>query len=141
MQSYVKGRYLTHDPEGIASFEADELITRAISVNILLGLYEAAERVVADAAAILCPHPTFNLGRRLGGASRSPTSFFFVQLGAMVKERHVFARFFYHDTLGEKRSRERDRAGSQLYPRSFCPAFVPAFVSKCRQAGIYPARI
>lgn len=55
VQSYVKGRYLTHDPERIVSFGADKLITRAISVNILLGLYEAAERVVADAAAICVP--------------------------------------------------------------------------------------
>ena len=36
-------------------YDADPLITRPISVNILLGLYEAAERVVADAAAITVP--------------------------------------------------------------------------------------
>ncbi|MCA9001759.1 MAG: lysophospholipase, partial [Planctomycetes bacterium] len=52
VQSYVKSKFLTHDPERQASFDADPLITRAISVNILLALYKAAERVVADAAAI-----------------------------------------------------------------------------------------
>src|SRR5690606_23409578 len=55
VNSYVKARFLTHDPARIASFEADPLITRPISVNLLLGLYEAAERVVADAQAIQIP--------------------------------------------------------------------------------------
>ena len=55
VQSYVKAKFLTHDPERIASYETDPLISRAISVNILLGLYEAAERVVADAQAITVP--------------------------------------------------------------------------------------
>ena len=112
VQSYVKGRYLTHDPERIASFEADELITRAISVNILLGLYEAAERVVADAAAICVPTQLL-----ISGADwvvhHGPQHRFFVQLGAMVKERHVLPGF-YHDTLGEK-----DRASAVELVRNF----------------------
>src|SRR5260221_7499979 len=36
VQSYVKAKLLTHDRERQASFTADPLITRAISVNILL---------------------------------------------------------------------------------------------------------
>src|SRR5262249_19281020 len=55
VMSYVKAKFLTHDPVRIASYEADPLITRPISVNILLALYEAAERVVADAGAITLP--------------------------------------------------------------------------------------
>jgi hypothetical protein len=55
VNSYVKPQFLTHDPARIASYAADPLITRPISVNILLGLYEAAERVVADAQAITVP--------------------------------------------------------------------------------------
>ena len=55
VNSYVKARYLTHDPERIASYDSDSLIARAISVRILLGLYDAADRVVADAAAIGTP--------------------------------------------------------------------------------------
>src|SRR4029077_17489550 len=38
VKSYVKAKFLTHDPERIQSFDADELITRNISVNILLAL-------------------------------------------------------------------------------------------------------
>jgi alpha-beta hydrolase superfamily lysophospholipase len=52
VNSYVKAKFLTHDPERIRSYETDPLITRAISVRILLALYEAGERVVADAQAI-----------------------------------------------------------------------------------------
>ena len=45
VNSYVKAKFLTHDPERIASYESDPLISRPIAVNILLGLYEAADRV------------------------------------------------------------------------------------------------
>ena len=46
VNSYVKPQWLTHDPARVESYRTDPLITRPISVNILLGLYEAAERVV-----------------------------------------------------------------------------------------------
>ena len=36
VKSYVKAKFLSHDPERIESFQADPLITRDISVNILL---------------------------------------------------------------------------------------------------------
>src|SRR5215213_7445462 len=55
VNSYVKPQFLTHDPERIASYRADPLITRPIAVNVLLGLYDASERVVADARAITVP--------------------------------------------------------------------------------------
>ncbi|MCY5962516.1 alpha/beta hydrolase, partial [Salmonella enterica subsp. enterica serovar 1,4,[5],12:i:-] len=40
VNSYVKGKYLTHDPERVTSFNHDPQITRAIAVNILLDLYK-----------------------------------------------------------------------------------------------------
>ncbi|MBH0236923.1 bifunctional alpha/beta hydrolase/class I SAM-dependent methyltransferase [Methylobrevis albus] len=99
VQSYVKARFLTHDAERIASFEADPEITRAISVNVLLGLYEAAERVVADARAITVPTQVL-----ISGADwvvhHGPQHRFYENLGAPVKERLVLPGFF-HDTLGE----------------------------------------
>src|SRR4051794_22593401 len=55
VKSYVKSKFLTHDRERMESFDADPLVTRDISVNILLDLYRAAERVVADAHAITVP--------------------------------------------------------------------------------------
>lgn len=99
VNSYVKARFLTHDPARIASYESDPLITRPIAVNILLGLYETAERVVADARAITVPTQLL-----ISGADwvvhHGPQHEFFVNLGTPFKERHVLPGF-YHDTLGE----------------------------------------
>ncbi|HVM84989.1 MAG TPA: alpha/beta fold hydrolase, partial [Candidatus Binatia bacterium] len=55
VKSYVTGKYLTHDRQRAASYGTDPLVARAISVDLLLGLYETAERVIADAAAIEVP--------------------------------------------------------------------------------------
>jgi alpha-beta hydrolase superfamily lysophospholipase len=104
VNSYVKAKFLTHDLERIASYDADPLITRPISVNMLLGLDEAADRVVADARAIIVPTQLL-----ISGADwvvhHGPQHSFFERLGAPIKERHVFEGF-YHDTLGERDRRE-----------------------------------
>ncbi|WP_035056998.1 bifunctional alpha/beta hydrolase/class I SAM-dependent methyltransferase [Andreprevotia chitinilytica] len=100
VNSYVKAKFLSHDPERIASYEADPLITRPIASHILLALYEAAERVVADAGAITVPTQLL-----ISGADwvvhHGPQHAFFDRLGSVVKEKHVLDGF-YHDTLGEK---------------------------------------
>ncbi len=100
VNSYVKARFLTHDSERIESYNRDPLITRPISVNILLALYEAGVRIVADAQAIVLPTQLL-----VSGADwvvhRSPQIGFFERLGSPIKEQHVFPGFF-HDTLGEK---------------------------------------
>lgn len=115
VKSYVKGKFLTHDPERIESFAADPLITRDISVNILLELYKAAERVVADAQAITVP-----LQLLISGADfvvhHEPQHEFYNHLGSTVKERHVLDGF-YHDTLGE-----RDRAKAVSLVHQFITA-------------------
>ncbi len=99
VNSYVKPQFLTHDPERIASYRSDPLITRPIAVNILLGLYEASERVVADARAITVPTQLL-----ISGADwvvhHGPQHRFYERLGTPIKERHVLPGF-YHDTLGE----------------------------------------
>ncbi len=99
VQSYVKARMLTHDPSRAASFDADPLITRAISVDILLGLNDAAERVVADAAAITVPTQLLVSGSDYV-VEAGPQHRFYERLGSRTKERHVLPGF-YHDTLGE----------------------------------------
>lgn len=112
VNSYVKAKFLTHDPERIASYDTDPLITRPISSNILLGLYDAAERVVADAGAITVPVQLL-----ISGADwvvhAKPQHQFFERLGSPVKERHELPGF-YHDTLGE-----RDRAPAVAKIRTF----------------------
>ncbi|MBL8882769.1 MAG: bifunctional alpha/beta hydrolase/class I SAM-dependent methyltransferase [Hyphomicrobium sp.] len=100
VNSYVKARFLSHDAARIASYNSDPLITRAVSVRMLLGLYDAADRVVRDAQAITVPTQVL-----ISGADwvvrHGPQHEFFVNLGSHTKERHVLDGF-YHDTLGEK---------------------------------------
>jgi alpha-beta hydrolase superfamily lysophospholipase len=55
IQSYVKAKMLTHDPEQSRRYKNDELITRAIAVNILIDLYDTSTRLLADAGAIHVP--------------------------------------------------------------------------------------
>jgi alpha-beta hydrolase superfamily lysophospholipase len=100
VNSYVKARFLSHDPQRVASYDSDPLITKAISVNVLLGLYEAAERVVADAQAITIPTQLLISGADFV-VHRQPQEQFFERLGTLRKEKHVLPGFF-HDTLGEQ---------------------------------------
>lgn len=117
VNSYVKARFLTHDPARQASYDSDPLIARAISVNILLGLYEAAERVVADAQAITVPTQLL-----ISGADwvvhHGPQHAFFARLGARVKEQHVLDGF-YHDTLGELNRRDATERARAFILRQF----------------------
>jgi alpha-beta hydrolase superfamily lysophospholipase len=100
VNSYVKPKALTHDPERIASYLADPLIRRPISVNILLALYSTADRIIEDAQAIQTPTQLLISGADFVVHHR-PQHVFFERLGTTEKEKHVFAGF-YHDTLGEK---------------------------------------
>ena len=112
VNSYVKAKFLTHDRQRIASFESDPLITRPIASNILLQLYEAAERVVADARAITVPTQLLISGSDWV-VRPAPQHRFYENLGNRTKERHVLPGF-YHDTLGE-----RDRHIALAKIRSF----------------------
>jgi alpha-beta hydrolase superfamily lysophospholipase len=112
VKSYVKAKFLSRDPERIASYDTDPLIARAISVDVLLGLYEASARIVADAAAITTPTQLL-----ISGADwvvqHGPQHAFFDRLGTAHKEKHVLPGFL-HDTLGEK-----DRAVVLTHVRRF----------------------
>ncbi|KPN88457.1 bifunctional alpha/beta hydrolase/class I SAM-dependent methyltransferase [Pseudomonas nunensis] len=100
VNSYVKAKFLSHDPERVSSYDSDPLITKAISVNVLLGLYEAADRVVADAQAIQVPTQLLISGSDFV-VHRKPQEQFFERLGSLKKEKHILPGFF-HDTLGER---------------------------------------
>lgn len=100
IKSYVKAKFLTHDPERIRSYETDPLITRDISARVLLGLYDAAERVVADAQAIRLPVQVL-VSEADWVVHRGPQETFFQRLGSKRKELHLLPGF-YHDTLGER---------------------------------------
>ena len=109
VNSYVKAHYLTHDTARQEDFKRDPLIVRPISVRILLGLYDTAERIVADAQAITTP-----LLLLISGDDKvvhhQPQHDFYNRLGSQHKARHILPGF-YHDTLGEA---ERERAFEPL---------------------------
>jgi alpha-beta hydrolase superfamily lysophospholipase len=109
VNSYVKAKFLTHDEERIRSYDSDPLITRAISVRILLGLYEAGDRVVEDAAAITLPMQVLVSGSDWV-VHTDVQHEFFRRAGSERKELHVLDGF-YHDTLGEK---DRSRAFEKI---------------------------
>jgi alpha-beta hydrolase superfamily lysophospholipase/SAM-dependent methyltransferase len=112
VNSYVKPQWLTHDPARVESYRTDPLITRPISVRVLLGLYEAAGRVVGDAQAITVPTQLLVSGADFV-VHRAPQDRFYERLSSPVKERHLLPGFF-HDTLGE-----RDRAPAIASIRRF----------------------
>ena len=95
VNSYVKGKYLTHDVDRVASFNLDTQITRAIAVNILLDLYKTAERIVSDASAITLPVQLLVSGDDFV-VHRQPQIDFYQRLRNPLKELHVLPG------LGEK---------------------------------------
>ncbi|RUV74654.1 MAG: alpha/beta fold hydrolase [Mesorhizobium sp.] len=133
VNSYVKAKFLTHDPERIASFEADPLITRPIASNILVELYDHAARIVADARAITVPTQLLISGSDWV-VQHGPQHEFFVNLASPAKERHVLPGFF-HDTLGE---RERRKALDLIKPfleRQFATPEKPVDLTAADRAG------
>lgn len=111
VNSYVKAKFLTHDAERIASFDADPLITRPIASNLLVELYAHAARIVSDARAITVPTQLLISGSDWV-VRHGPQHEFFVNLASPAKERHVLPGFF-HDTLGE---RDRSQALDLIRP-------------------------
>lgn len=111
VNSYVKGKFLSHDPERISSFEQDKLITRQIAVNILLDLYKTAERIVSDSAAITVPTQLLISGDDFVVHAK-PQKKFYQGLRSALKEQHILPGF-YHDTLGEK---DRQLAFDKMKP-------------------------
>jgi len=55
VKSYVSPKLLTHDAEQARAYSEDPEITGNICVEVLLGVYEAGDRVVRDAGAIQVP--------------------------------------------------------------------------------------
>ena len=94
--SYVKAKFLTHDPERVRSYDEDPLVTRSISARVLLGLYDAADRVVADAQAIRLPLQLL-ISEKDWVVQRRPQDDFFERLCSPIKERHVPVSYTHLD--------------------------------------------
>lgn len=100
ISSYVKSKMLTHDPAQSKSYDEDELITRNIAVNILLGLHDTSTRIMADAGAIFTPTLILSAGSDWV-VKNSAQQMFFNRLSSPVKYMEVYPGFF-HAVLYEK---------------------------------------
>src|SRR5258706_6890979 len=100
VKSYVKAAMLTHDPQERAAYTSDKLITRAIAVNILIGMHDTSTRLMEDAAAISVPALILSSGNDWVVDVNAQRRFF-DRLSATEKEMHVYPDF-YHDLFHEK---------------------------------------
>ncbi|HTU27723.1 MAG TPA: bifunctional alpha/beta hydrolase/class I SAM-dependent methyltransferase [Pirellulales bacterium] len=126
--SYVKAKMLTHDAEQAARYDGDPLIAKTIAVNILLGLHDAATRLIDDAGAIRVP-TLLLAGNADWVVKLSAEDRFFDRLGSPAKRMRVF-NGMYHDILHEK---DRELVWEEL--RRFIreaferPASLPSLLS------------
>lgn len=132
VKSYVKAKFLTHDPAQIEAYENDPLISRTIAVNVLLDLYDAGSRLIADAAAIHTPTQLLISGTDWV-VRRRPQEEFYRRLAARTKEKHLFAKFF-HDTLNEKDGHLAVAKAREFILRRFAePVHRPSLLDAHRQ--------
>jgi alpha-beta hydrolase superfamily lysophospholipase/SAM-dependent methyltransferase len=133
VNSYVDARLLTHDATRIASFNADPLISRAISANMLLDLHVTGRRIVADAAAITVPTQLLISGSDWV-VREQPQRSFFARLSSPVKELHRLPGFF-HDTLGERDRGPVIALVRRFFDAAFTAAAAPLDVRDADQRG------
>jgi hypothetical protein len=91
---------LTHDPVQMQAYDDDELITKNIAVNVLLGLHDLSTRIIADAGAITTPTLILSAGSDWV-VRNSAQRRFYEKLSSPVKEMEVYPDFF-HAILYEK---------------------------------------
>jgi alpha-beta hydrolase superfamily lysophospholipase len=110
--SYVRPGMLTHDPAESQSYARDPLISRAVSVNLLVDMHDTATRIVADAGAIRTPTLLLSAGKDY--VVKLPVQReFFRRLGSPCKEMREYDGF-YHDLW-----HERDRTWPIGHTRDF----------------------
>ena len=100
IRSYVGGRLLTHDREEARRYDTDPLISRQISVRVLLGLADTARRIVADAGAIRTPTLVLAAGSDAVVRQR-PQQVFYERLSSTHKAMEVlpgFSHAIFHET-------------------------------------------
>ncbi len=110
VKSYIRAAMLTHDAQEARAYDADKLITRIISVGVLLGLHDTAARILSDAGAVTAPTQIFSAGSDYVVENRAQVKFFSA-ISADRKEHHVFPwmrhGIFFEKNRGEAISRAR----------------------------------
>jgi alpha-beta hydrolase superfamily lysophospholipase len=85
IKSYVRGTWLTRDPEEQRAYDADTSISKDISARILVDLFDTAKRVIADAAVMTPPLLLFSAGDDSVVENRAHEQFF-LRYGGAPKE-------------------------------------------------------
>jgi alpha-beta hydrolase superfamily lysophospholipase/ubiquinone/menaquinone biosynthesis C-methylase UbiE len=133
ISSYVKSRFLTHDPEQAKKYDEDPLITPDIAVNILVGLYDNANRVVTDAGAITIPTLVFSAGRDFV-VSNTPQHKFFEGLSSKKKE-FITLDGFFHGVLYEKDRHRPFAEAARFIKECFAMGYSPVNLIAAHREG------
>ncbi len=98
--SYVKSGLLTHDKIEQEKYDSDPLITKKIAVNVIIGLFDTAKRIVADAGTIETPTLILSAGSDWV-VSQNEQKKFYDKLSSRKKDMVIYPKFF-HGLLYEK---------------------------------------
>ncbi len=104
IKSYVRAGMLTHDEEEVASYDRDPLITRNIAVGILVGMHDAATRVLADAGAITVPTLLLSAGKDYVVDNKAHRDF--MEGLSSTRKEHVTYPGMFHALLYESNRQE-----------------------------------
>ena len=117
ISSYVKSKMLTHDEDQMRKYDADDLITRNIAVNVLLGLHDLSTRILADAGAITTPTLIVSAGSDWVVKNKAQRRFY-EGLSSPMKEMEVYPGFF-HAILFEKEREKPIRQAREFIEEAF----------------------
>ena len=110
IRSYVGGNLLTHDRSEARRYDTDPLISRQISVRVLLDLHDTATRLLDDATAIRTPTLLLAAGSD-AVVRRAPQRQFFERLSSPVKQFEILEGFSHAIFHERNRSRVFRRVG------------------------------
>ncbi len=100
VNSYVKPGFLTHDAAEAEARRHDQLISPKISVRVLTSLFDTANRVIENAAAITTPILILSAGSDWVVKRRAHERFF-RRLGSTRKALQLYPGFF-HEVFHEQ---------------------------------------
>ncbi len=132
VQSYVKPSMLTHDPAEQDAYRNDPLITRAIAVNILIGMHDAATRLLANASSIRVPTLILASGKDWV-VEVPPQRDFCEKLGSARKEFKLYPEFF-HDLFHETDRQQPIAKAREFIVREFAETAAILPPSEANQA-------
>ncbi len=104
ISSYVGGSLLTHDRAEAKRYDHDPMVSRQISVRVLLDLHDTATRLLDDAAAIRTPTLLLAAGSD-AVVRRGPQRQFFERLSSPVKRFDIlqgFSHAIFHERDRQK---------------------------------------